>query len=262
MSHRSPCGVLSTIHQDEKPRPASIRSMTGYLRQLQRSIDYIETHLGEELRTERIAKHAGMSMWHFQRVFSAALGQPVMDYVRRRRLSRAMEELASTPKSLFDIALDHGFGSQEAFTRAFKDMFGITPGVCRKQRGHGLLPQAVPEITTESLFHLHHRITMTPRIETLPPRLVIGIERPFISALSPKRNNHLVIPRLWQDFGPRIDSIPHRSGNLVFGCIFCDEGEDASCRYLACVEVSSVVEVPKGMVSRELSGGRHAVFIY
>ena len=236
--------------------------MTSYVRQLQRSIDFIETHLGEELRTDRIAKHAGMSMWHFQRVFSAALGQPVMDYVRRRRLSRAMEELASTRKSLFDIALDHGFGSQEAFTRAFKDMFGITPGVCRKQRGHGLLPQAVPEITTESLFHLHHRITMTPRIETLPPRLVIGIERPFISALSPKRNNHLVIPRLWQDFGPRIDSIPHRSGDLVFGCIFCDEGEDASCRYLACVEVSSAVEVPKGMVSRELSGGRHAVFTH
>ena len=236
--------------------------MTGYLRQLQRSLSFIEAHLGGELRVEAIARHAGMSMWHFQRVFSAALGQPVMDYWRPRRLSRALEALADARQSLHDIALDHGFGSQEAFTRAFKDMFGITPGACRRKHEHGLMPQQVPDLTTEYLFHLHHSITMTPRIETLPARLVIGIERPFISALSPKRNNHLVIPRLWQDFGPRIDSIAHRTNNLAFGCIFCDEGTEAQCRYLACVEVSSVADVPAGMVSRELPGGKHAIFTH
>ena len=148
------------------------------------------------------------------------------------------------------------------FTRSFKSMFGITLGPCRKSGGAGLMPQLVPNLSAEYLHHLHHDITMSPRIETLPPRLVVGIERPFISALSPKRNNHLVIPRLWQDFGPRLDSIPNRVGELVFGCIFCDEGKTAQCRYLACVEVSSVADVPKGMVSRELSGGEHAVFIH
>jgi AraC family transcriptional regulator len=236
--------------------------MSGYLRQLQRSLSFIEAHLGGELRIQAIARHAGMSMWHFQRIFSAALGQPVMDYVRRRRLSRALEALTGTRQPLIDIALDHGFGSQEAFTRAFKDMFGVTPGACRRKRDLSLMPQSVPELTGESLFHLHHRLTMTPRIEVLPPRLVVGIERPFISALSPKRNNHLVIPRLWQDFGLRIDSIPDRVGELVFGCIFCDDGNEAQCRYLACVEVSSVTDVPRGMVSRELSGGKHAVFTH
>jgi AraC family transcriptional regulator len=236
--------------------------MSGYLRQLQRSLSFIETQLGGELRVQVIARHAGISMWHFQRVFSAALGQPVMDYVRRRRLSQAMQELASTQKPLFDIAIDHGFGSQEAFTRAFKDMFGITPGVCRKRGGAGLMPQLVPELTSDYLHHLHHGITMTPRIENLSPRLVVGIERPFISALSPKRNNHLVIPRLWQDFGPRIDAIPHRVGELAFGCIFCDDGKDAQCRYLACVEVSSAADLPNGMLSRELCGGKHAIFTH
>jgi AraC family transcriptional regulator len=236
--------------------------MSGYLRQLQRSLSFIEAHLGGELRIQAIARHAGMSMWHFQRIFSAALGQPVMDYVRRRRLSRALEALTGTIQPLIDIALDHGFGSQEAFTRAFKDMFGVTPGACRRKRNLSLMPQSVPEPTAESLFHLHHRLTMTPRIEELPPRIVAGNERPFISALSPKRNNHLVIPRLWQDFGPRFDSIPDRVGDLVFGCIFYDDGNEAQCRYLACVEVSSVTDVSKGMVSRELSGGKHAVFTH
>lgn len=236
--------------------------MSGYLRQLQRSLSFIEAHLGGELRIQAIARNAGMSMWHFQRIFSAALGQPVMDYVRCRRLSGALEKLTSTNQALTDIALDHGFGSQEAFTRAFKDMFGIPPGACRKRGGAGLMPQLVPELSTEHLDHLHHGITMTPRIEDLPARLVIGIERPFISALSPKRNNHLVIPQLWRDFGPQIGSIPHRAGDLTFGCVFCDSGEEAQCRYLACVEVTSIADVPKGMVSRELSGGKHAVFTH
>lgn len=104
--------------------------MSGYLRQLQRSLSFIEAHLGEELRIQAIARHAGMSMWHFQRIFSAALGQPLMDYVRRRRLSRAMEVLCSRREGILDIALDSGFRSQEAFTRAFKAMFGVTPGAC------------------------------------------------------------------------------------------------------------------------------------
>lgn len=236
--------------------------MSGYLRQLQRSLSFIEAHLGGELRILAIARHAGMSMWHFQRIFSAALGQPVMDYVRRRRLSRALQVLTVTSQSLIDIALDHGFRSQEAFTRAFKDMFGVTPGACRKNGGAGLVPQLVPKLSTEYFYHLHHGITMTPRIEELPARLVVGMERPFISALSPKRNNHLVIPRLWQDFAPRIDSVSNRVGDLVFGCILCDDGKEAQCRYLACVEVASVAEMPKGMVSRELSAGKHAVFTH
>ncbi len=236
--------------------------MTGYLRQLQRAITFIEDHLADELRPDAIAREAGMSMWHFQRVFGAALGQPLMDYVRRRRLSRALGVLATSRREIIDIALDSGFQSQEAFTRAFKSMFGITPGACRRTAGQGLVPQSAPVLTADHLFHLHHCVTMTPTIEILPPRLVVGIERPFISALSPKRNNHLVIPRLWQDFGPRISSIPNRNGDLVFGCIFCDDGGAARCRYLACVEVSSVARVPKGMAGLELEGGKHAIFTH
>lgn len=104
--------------------------MTGYLRQIQRAITFIEDHLEEDLRPDAIAREARMSMWHFQRIFSAALGQPLMDYVRRRRLSRAMEVLCSRREGILDIALDSGFRSQEAFTRAFKAMFGVTPGAC------------------------------------------------------------------------------------------------------------------------------------
>lgn len=236
--------------------------MTGYLRTLQRTIDFIEEHLDEPLDVRGIARHAGMSMWHFQRVFSAALGQPVMDYVRRRRLSRAAGALCSTRRNLIDIALDSGFQSQEAFTRAFKATFGITPGACRKTLGEGLALQAAPVLTADFLFHLHHGITMTPSIETFPSRLVVGIERPFISALSLKRNNYIVIPQLWQDFSEHLAAIPHRANDLLLGAITCEEGQDERCRYLACVEVSSADEVPRGMISRELTGGKFAVFTH
>lgn len=72
------------------------------------------------MRIQVIAQQAGMSMWHFRRVFSAALGQPVMDYVRRH--SRALEALTNTSRLFSDIALDHGFGTQQDYTFTFKDI--------------------------------------------------------------------------------------------------------------------------------------------
>ena len=53
---------------------------------------------------------------------------PLRDYLRRRRLSFALLEVRDTQRSFLDIAVDYGFGSHEAFTRAFKQMFGVTPG--------------------------------------------------------------------------------------------------------------------------------------
>ena len=103
--------------------------MNGYLRQIQKALAFIEEHLDEELRPEGIAPHAGISMWHFQRIFSGALGQPVMDYLRRRRLSWAMDRLCSKSATIHDIALDSGFRSQEAFRAPLETRFRL-PSQC------------------------------------------------------------------------------------------------------------------------------------
>jgi len=185
-----------------------------------------------------------------------------MDYVRRRRLSVAVDALRNSKREILDIALDSGFESQEAFTRAFKAMFGVTPGVCRKDGARVLMLQAIPDITAEYIKHLYQGITMTPTIQTLPSRFVVGLERPFISVLSPQRNNHIVIPQLWQDFCGRMCEIKDAKGDANLGCVFCDDGETGMCRYLACSEVPSLADVPEGMTGYEILEGRYAVFVH
>jgi AraC family transcriptional regulator len=91
-----------------------------HIERIQRAIDYIEEHLKDELPIESIADVAYFSMWHFQRVFGAIIGDSVKEYVRKRRLASALIELTSTDRRILEIAIDHQFESQESFTRAFK----------------------------------------------------------------------------------------------------------------------------------------------
>lgn len=243
--------------------------MPSYLKQIQRAVDFIEAHLHDELGPEEIARHAGISFWHFQRIFSATMQYSVMDYVRRRRLSVALDQLMSTKRGILDIALDSGFESQEAFTRAFKAMFGRTPGRCRGPQARVLITQSIPQISVTHLTHLYSGITMTPTLQDVPARIVVGIGGNFISVLSPDRNNFVVIPQLWERFIPRRSEIPHiKDPHQSLGCIVCPtdaapSGHPSECHYIACAEVTAVLaSIPDGMEVREIPAGRYAVFVH
>src|ERR1700758_3102148 len=93
----------------------------------QKALWYIESHLGRRLSLDEIAAVAGVSRFHMVRSFAAATGFSVMRYVRVRRLSEAARELARGAPDILTLALDADYGSHEAFTRAFRDHFGITP---------------------------------------------------------------------------------------------------------------------------------------
>src|SRR6195256_1165073 len=93
----------------------------------QKALWYIESHLAGELTLDDIAAIAGISRFHMVRAFAAATGLSVMRYVRARRLSEAARALADGAPDILDLALDADYGSHEAFTRAFRDHFGVTP---------------------------------------------------------------------------------------------------------------------------------------
>ena len=88
---------------------------------------FIEIEMGRELTLDRIASICEVSRFGLARSFAISTGWPVMRYVRARRLSRAARELAQGAPDILSVALDTGYGSHEAFTRAFHDLFGITP---------------------------------------------------------------------------------------------------------------------------------------
>src|SRR6202043_2123705 len=97
----------------------------------QRALWYIESHLAEELTLDEIAGVAGISRFHLVRAFAVATGFSAMRYVRARRLSEAARALAGGAPDILNLALDADYGSHEAFTRAFRDHFGVTPEAVR-----------------------------------------------------------------------------------------------------------------------------------
>src|SRR5947199_9857858 len=97
----------------------------------QRALWYIESHLTEPMTLDEIATIGGVSRFHMVRAFAAATGLPVMRYVRARRLSEAARALAGGAPDILGVALDAEYGSREAVTRLFRELFGITPGPAR-----------------------------------------------------------------------------------------------------------------------------------
>lgn len=102
-------------------------------RKIEETLDYIEEHLEEEIKTETLAQLAGLSPFYFQRIFKRIVRKPVQEYIKLRRLARAINELKNTDLRILDIALSYGFSDHGNFTRVFKEVYNITPDEYRKQ---------------------------------------------------------------------------------------------------------------------------------
>jgi len=106
-------------------------------RQAQTVVEQIDQHIVEhndaQLTLAALAQQLGYSEFHASRKFKQISGMQFRDYLRRRRLSFALLEVRDTQRSLIDIATSHGFGSHAAFTRAFKQVFGVTPACYRRE---------------------------------------------------------------------------------------------------------------------------------
>lgn len=110
--------------------------MYDWYRNIQNIIDEIDVciknHDSEALALSRLAKSLGYSEFYVSRKFNEISGMSLRDYMRYRRLAFALRELRDTDRGILDIALDYGFSSHEAFTRAFRDAYGINPSEYRK----------------------------------------------------------------------------------------------------------------------------------
>ena len=101
---------------------------------LKHAVTHLESHLTAPTSIAEAAALVGYSRYHFSRLFLAVTGITPVAYLRKRRLTEAARELATSSKRILDIALDYQFQSQEAFTRSFKQEFGVSPGLYRLQK--------------------------------------------------------------------------------------------------------------------------------
>ena len=102
------------------------------LDRLNESLDVIEQHLDGTIDVAALARIALTSEYHYRRMFSALAGMPLSEYVRRRRLTVAGAEVLSSDRTLLEIALRYGYGSGEAFARAFRAFHGVGPSEARQ----------------------------------------------------------------------------------------------------------------------------------
>jgi AraC family transcriptional regulator len=99
---------------------------------MHRVLEHIDRQLDERLELETLARVANFSPFHFHRLFAAWMGETLGEYLRRRRLEVAAQRLVAQPHlPVLQVALSVGFGSAEAFARAFKARFGETPSAWR-----------------------------------------------------------------------------------------------------------------------------------
>ncbi|WP_030779636.1 AraC family transcriptional regulator [Streptomyces sp. NRRL S-920] len=102
------------------------------LERLNQAMEHIERQLDGSVDVGELARTAATSEYHLRRMFSALAGMPLSEYVRRRRLTVAGAEVLADERTLLEIAVRYGYGSGEAFARAFRAVHGVGPGEARR----------------------------------------------------------------------------------------------------------------------------------
>ncbi len=129
------------------------------LESLNRSLDYIEENLADEIFYDEAARIAMCSEYHFKRMFSFLAGITLSEYIRRRRLTLAAQELISSDIKIIDLAMKFGYNSPDAFTRAFYTLHGVTPSEARANN-HKLkaYPRMTFQLTIKGVVEMNYRI--------------------------------------------------------------------------------------------------------
>ena len=233
----------------------------NYLKNVQFGIDYIEANLDFDISLSTVAKEAGLSQWHFQRIFKALTNETLKTYIRSRRLANSLDKLLTSESKIIDIAVSAGYESQESFTRAFKLAFNMTPNEYRKVGDKHMFLKKL-EFNSEYLTHINSSISLEPEIVSNKIRRFVGLNTVFYSVDSDKNNIGKKLPPLWDDFLGRMIEVENPISGTCYGLVRQIKDSSDQLEYYAAVEVDEIELVPKGMVSVDIPASQYAIFTH
>lgn len=209
----------------------------------------IERNLREPISLISLAQSCGVSRSHLANAFGTATGQSVVRYLRARRLSEAARVLAQGAPDILSVALDAGYGSHEAFTRAFREQFGRTPESVRD--GTSLADLAIVK-------PLELKAQAAARLD--PPRIVAE-ERLRAVGLSETHSfaTTIHIPAQWQRFMELYGAIPDKLDRIPIGISQAPD-DNGEFPYICAAEVSRFSDIPPGHIKVDLPPRTYAVF--
>ena len=214
------------------------------------TIEYIEEHLLEELHMSKIAKAAGSSEIDIQKVFYALTGISIAEYVRRRRLSLAGYELQKGEQSVLEVALKYGYTSPDSFTRAFRQMHGMTPSEVKKG---GCLLKSYGKITfvltVKGINAMNYKIVEKEELH------IIGFKRWF----STENDSQMTeIPKMWdsttEEMKKRITELSNNDGVIGLCADMYNNGFDY---WIGCM---SDKECPAGLEQMTIPASTWVIF--
>jgi AraC family transcriptional regulator len=217
---------------------------------VQKALWFVESHSAGDIALDDVAECAGVSRFHLSRAFAAATGVPIMRYLRGRRLTIAAKSLANGAGDILAVALEAGYGSHEAFTRAFRDQFGTTPDAIRKQ---GDL-QGIELLEAIRMADAPRKDLSPPRFEQLGTLLVAGIAEHYTA-----KSSAAGIPAQWQRLVQHMGHVPGQRGSIAYGVVY-NTDDEGSMDYLAGVEVTDFDRLPEGFGALRVPDRRYAVF--
>lgn len=161
-----------------------------WVERLNRTINYIEENLTGEIRLAEIGRIACCSPYHYQRMFAYMADVPLSEYIRRRRMSRAVADLLERDGKVIDVALKYGYDSPTAFNRAFKSVHGIAPSEVKTFGGSlKAYPPVSFKLTVKGEYGMEYRIEKRDAFR------IVGVSTPLAHVME---ENFSTLPLFWQ----------------------------------------------------------------
>lgn len=235
-------------------------TLEDYTQRILRVLVHIQRNLDTQTSLDELARIAAFSPYHFHRVFRGMVGESVKEHIRRLRLERAAMRLKHSTLPIMQIALEAGYESHEAFTRAFKALCGLSPSDYRV-RSAERLPQ-------KSLSCISYReggaITHFEPATTEGPELTVQIKRlePMRVAFVRHTGPYEECGSAWEKLGMRLGSEGWLSGDAQFLGLCHDDPEVTppdKIRYDACCSVGEGFQPWGDIGVTVLDGGEYAV---
>ncbi|WP_019180741.1 AraC family transcriptional regulator [Microbacterium yannicii] len=226
--------------------------------ELNRLVELVEERLTDDIDVTRLASGLGTTEYHLRRMFSSLAGMPLSEYIRRRRMSVAAGDLLGD-EELLDVAVRYGYGSTEAFGRAFRSVHGVGPGDIRRNGGPlRTQPQLRFRLTIEG------NMTMNTRIADRPAFRLIGhaARVPLIhKGVNPHIQQHIASVPVTEHSRLKELNDTEPAGLLqVSDDVDPDYEEGSELTYLHGVAVTRTTPVPEDLDAIDVPAGTWAVF--
>lgn len=211
---------------------------------LQKTIEYVEKHLLEDISAQDVAANVYLSPLYLQRGFQILTGMTISEYIRNRRLYQAALEIGTTDAKIIDIAMKYGYDTPESFTKAFTRFHGNTPMKLRREHS-----PAKPFLPMKINIMIMGGTQMDFTVSPMPSFKLIGFERTFSY-----ENGYAEIPKFWDEICAKYAMISKMSGKAQ---TLCEQAMIDNCigEYGLCIDDCSDEKHFRYLIAGKYTGG-------